>query len=84
MLDGNDKRGITDATLRTLSAIELIFNVSSVFLGIYLFYMIDKMSEKVTDENYDPILKRNVPFFVFLGNCKLVAEHIEKNGGVEA
>lgn len=44
MLDSNDKRGITDATLKTLSAVELIFNISSVFLNILLFYMIDKMS----------------------------------------
>ena len=54
----------------------LCYNISSVGLAILLFYMIEKMTDPVQDEYFDPVLKRHVPFFVYLANCKLVLNYI--------
>ena len=49
-----------------------------MFLGVILFFMVQKMTEPIDDAFYDPVLKRNVPFFVYMANCKLVLLHMEK------
>ena len=68
---------ITDDRLIVLAACVLTFNLSSIFLNVVLFYMMDKITQPVQDEYYDSNLKRFVPFFVYLANCKIVKEHAE-------
>ena len=70
--------GENDAKLTLLAVISLLFNTFSVFLGLLLFYMVEKMTHPVIDAYYDPILKRQVPFFVYLANFKLVIDQFEK------
>eukprot|EP00353_Schmidingerella_taraikaensis_P006157 CAMPEP_0185571550 /NCGR_PEP_ID=MMETSP0434-20130131/3594_1 /TAXON_ID=626734 ORGANISM="Favella taraikaensis, Strain Fe Narragansett Bay" /NCGR_SAMPLE_ID=MMETSP0434 /ASSEMBLY_ACC=CAM_ASM_000379 /LENGTH=48 /DNA_ID= /DNA_START= /DNA_END= /DNA_ORIENTATION= len=36
------------------------------------------MTHPVQDEYYDPVLKRHVPFFVYLANCKHVIDYLHK------
>ena len=81
MLDPNHQRDLTDNTLIMLAVVELIFNISSVCLMALLFRMIDKMTMIVQDEHYCPVLKRNIPFSVFINNSKLIEQHIAQNGG---
>ena len=58
-----------------LAVLTLCLNISSVVLGVLLFYMVEKMTSPVQDEYYDPNLKRHVPFFVYLANRKHVIEY---------
>ena len=60
-----------------LAASELCYNLSSVFLGLFLFRIMDKMTSEVQEEYFDPVLKRHVAFFVYLSNCKLIHEYID-------
>ena len=69
VLDPNAKTGVSDKRLVILAVIELCFNTFSCVLSGVLFYMVDKMTVMVQDEYFDPILKRHVPFFVYLANC---------------
>lgn len=78
VLDPNAKTGVSDKRLVILAVIELCFNTFSCVLSGVLFYMVDKMTVMVQDEYFDPILKRHVPFFVYLANCKLVLEHSQR------
>ena len=68
---------VNDEKLRIVAASELGYNLSSVFLGLLLFRTIDKMTNEVQEEYFDPVLKRHVAFFVYLANCKLIQEYIE-------
>ena len=36
------------------------------------------MTHPVSDDYYDLSLKRNVPFFVYLANCKIILEQFER------
>ena len=73
----------SDERLILLAVTTFCFNVFSVFLGVLLFYMVEKMTQPVQDEYYDPILKRHVPFFVYLANCKHVIEYINKGESLQ-
>ena len=76
--DTDYQEGVPDAKLTALAAITFCFNCCSVLLGFLLFYMIGKMTKPVQDQFYDPVLKRNVPFFVYLANCKQVIENVRR------
>ena len=82
-LDTKWKPGEEDTNLVLLSVMTLCFNISSVFLAILLFYMVEKMTHPVQDEYFDPVLKRHVPFFVYLANCKLVLNYISQGGNLD-
>lgn len=45
--DQNSKTDTADTRLRILAFTELCFNLSSVFLGLVLFRLMDKMTRKV-------------------------------------
>lgn len=75
--DTDYQKNIPDTKLTLFAAITLCNNIFSVFLGLLLFYMIAKMTHPVLDEYYDPVLKRHVPFFVYLANCKHMIDHFE-------
>ena len=49
-----------------------------MLLSFVLFYMVEKMTHPVQDDFYDISLKRNVPFFVYLSNCKIIIEQYER------
>ena len=68
----NEEYILEDRKLKILAASELCYNLSSVFLGFVLFRMIDKITNEVQEEYFDPVLKRHVTFFVYLANCKLI------------
>jgi len=76
--DSHHTEGQSDLKLTALAIVTLCFNVFSVFLGVLLFYMVEKMTHPVQDEYYDPVLKRHVPFFVYLANCKHVIDYLHK------
>ena len=75
--DTDYKYGHTDTKLTNLAIITLCYNFFSIFLGLLLFYMVLKMTHPVHDEYYDPVLKRYVPFFVYLASCKHVVDHFD-------
>ena len=51
-----------------LTVSTLVYNLTGIFLSILLFHMIDKMTMHVSEDYYDPVLKRHVPFFVYIAN----------------
>ena len=55
----------------------LVYNIFSIILNILMFYMMDLITRKIQDQYYDVVLKRNVPFFVYLANCKTAKEYVE-------
>ena len=55
----------------------LVYNIFSIILNILIFYMMDHITRKIQDEYYDVVLKRNVPFFVYLANCKTTKEYAD-------
>ena len=75
--------GQPDTKLILLAVFTILYNTFSVFLGLLLFYMVDKMTHPVADEYYDPVMKRQVPFFVYLANCKLAIEYTNKGGRLD-
>ena len=75
--------GKADTKLILLAVFTILYNTCSVFLGLLLFYMVDKMTQPVADEYYDPVMKRHVPFFVYLANCKLAIEFTNKGGRLD-
>lgn len=77
-LDNHYELGKHSAKLTVLAVLTLCLNISSVVLGVLLFYMVEKMTHPVQDEYYDPNLKRHVPFFVYLANRKHVIEYKSK------
>ena len=75
--DPNAGDNVEDTKLRMLAITSAIWNFSSVLISSLLFYMIDKMTLQVEDAFYDPRLKRTVPFFVYLANCKLALKSVQ-------
>ena len=75
LLDPNSEKEFTDTRLKVLGSVELIFNVTSVFLSCLLFRMVDHMTRPVEECYFDPNLQHHVPFFVHLANCKLIKQH---------
>ena len=55
----------------------LVYNIFSIILNILIFYMMDMITRRIQDEYYDVVLKRNVPFFVYLANCKTAKEYAD-------
>ena len=51
-----------------LAVSTLIYNISSIIVSLLLFHMILGMTQHVTDDYFDPVLKRHVPFFVYIAN----------------
>ena len=76
--DPNVDDNVEDNVLRMLAITSACWNFSSVGISSILFYMIDKMTLKVEDAFYDPGLKRTVPFFVYLANCKLALKSVQQ------
>ena len=74
--DPNADSNVEDNKLRMLAITSACWNVSSVLVSGILFYMIDKMTLKVEDAFYDPGLKRTVPFFVYIANCKIALKSV--------
>ena len=74
--DSNLNDNVEDNKLRMLAITSACWNFSSVLISAILFYMIDKMTLQVEDAFYDPGLKRTVPFFVYIANCKLALKSV--------
>ena len=55
----------------------LVYNIFSIILNVLIFYMMDHITRNIQDEYYDVVLKRNVPFFVYLANCKTTKEYTD-------
>ena len=77
MYDPNSKHAISDTNLKVLCAVELAFNVISVFLSCLLFRMLDHITRPVEECYFDPVLLHHVPFFVYLANSLLIKQHNE-------
>jgi len=58
---------------------ELVYNITNAFTGLLFCYMMDKMTEIDKEAHIEPIMRQEVPFFVFIGSVKLLQDFLEKN-----
>ena len=63
-------------TLIFLATCELGVSTTSVFTGILLCYMMDRMTDKPEENFVEPVLARKVPFFVHLTAIKLLNDYL--------
>lgn len=77
VIDGTEDSDQQSSRLILLALIELGFNVASVILALFLFYLIDLITDLESEKEFEePISHKKVPFFVYLASIKLLKNYL--------
>ena len=76
LADSTSSDDLSHGTLVFLALVELGYNASGVLALLLLAYMMDRMTDLAPERFTEPVLNRQVPFFVHLASVKLLNDFL--------